>query len=92
MTHGPVALTEHSITPWRSERTAEAQPTSTSINEELTWTSQCIFFVEWEIHVQVTPLDRPLPPGEGWGEGLPATSVKFNFFTPSEGEFLMRWG
>src|SRR5258708_38478844 len=22
---------------------------------------------------QVTPLDRPLPPGEGWGEGLPAT-------------------
>src|SRR5258708_5613353 len=23
---------------------------------------------------QVTPLDRPLPPGEGWGEGLPATS------------------
>src|SRR5258708_45483 len=38
-------------------------------------TCQCIFFVEWEIHVQVTPLDRPLPPGEGWGEGLPATSV-----------------
>src|SRR5258708_36429132 len=22
---------------------------------------------------QVTTLDRPLPPGEGWGEGLPAT-------------------
>ena len=38
-------------------------------------TCQCIFFVEWEIHVQVTPLDRPLPPGERWGEGLPATSV-----------------
>src|SRR5229473_5935901 len=37
-------------------------------------TCQCIFFVEWEIHVQVTPLDRPLPPGEGWGEGPPATS------------------
>src|SRR5260221_11565304 len=37
-------------------------------------TCQCIFFVEWEIHVQVTPLNRPLPPGEGWGEGLPATS------------------
>src|SRR5258708_34986931 len=34
-----------------------------------------MFFVEWEIHVQVAPLDRPLPPGEGWGEGLPATSV-----------------
>src|SRR5258708_30814445 len=29
-----------------------------------------------ELHVQVTPLDRPLPPGEGWGEGLPATSVR----------------
>src|SRR5260370_24402223 len=38
-------------------------------------TCQCIFFVEWENHVQVTPLDRPLPPGEGRGEGLPATSV-----------------
>src|SRR5258708_16580275 len=38
-------------------------------------TCQCIFFVEWEIHVQVTPLDRPLPPGEGRGEGLPATSA-----------------
>src|SRR5258708_16594507 len=22
-------------------------------------TCQCIFFVEWEVHVQVTPLDRP---------------------------------
>src|SRR5258708_24516016 len=39
-------------------------------------TCQCIFFVEWENHVQVTPLNRPLPPGEGWGEGLPATSVR----------------
>src|SRR5258708_38664060 len=38
-------------------------------------TCQCIFFVEGQIHVQVTPLDRPLPAGEGWGEGLPATSV-----------------
>src|SRR6266446_645781 len=38
-------------------------------------TCQCIFFVEWEIDAQVTPLDRPLPPGEGRGEGLPATSV-----------------
>src|SRR5258708_3522322 len=37
-------------------------------------TCQCIFFVEWENHVQVTPLNRPLPPGEGWGEGLPPTS------------------
>src|SRR6266446_3740559 len=37
-------------------------------------TCQCIFFVEWEIHVQVTPLDRPLPAGEGRGEGLSATS------------------
>src|SRR5258708_23401288 len=37
--------------------------------------SQCIFFVEWEIQMQVTPLDRPLRAGEGWGEGLPATSV-----------------
>ncbi len=39
-------------------------------------TCQRIFFVEWEIHVQVAPLDRPLPPGEGWGEGLPATYDK----------------
>src|SRR6266446_3018143 len=38
-------------------------------------TCQCIFFVEWEIHVQVAPLDRPLPPGEGWGEGLATTSA-----------------
>src|SRR5258708_13058942 len=38
-------------------------------------TCQCVFFVEWKIHVQVTPLDRPLPAGEGWGEGLPSTSV-----------------
>src|SRR5260370_2760592 len=37
-------------------------------------TCQCIFFVEWENHVQVTPLNRPLSPGEGWGEGLSATS------------------
>src|SRR5258708_1341244 len=27
-----------------------------------------------KMHGQVTPPDRPLPPGEGWGEGLPATS------------------
>src|SRR5258708_29796528 len=26
------------------------------------------------MHVQVTPLHRPLPPGEGRGEGLPARS------------------
>src|SRR5258707_1098351 len=26
------------------------------------------------MHVQVTPLDRPLPPGEGRGEGLPTMS------------------
>src|SRR5258708_5331432 len=38
-------------------------------------TCQCIFFVEWEIHVKFRALDRPLPPGEGWGEGPPATSV-----------------
>src|SRR5258708_4345287 len=54
-------------------------------------TCQCIFFVEWEIHVQVTPLNRPLPPGEGWGEGLPATSDSFDFFTPSEGYAARRY-
>src|SRR5258708_6835816 len=49
-------------------------------------TCQCIFFVEWENHVQVTPLNRPLPPGEGWGEGLPATSVRSSSSHPrSEG-------
>src|SRR6266446_88983 len=26
------------------------------------------------LHGQLTPPDRPLPRGEGWGEGLPATS------------------
>src|SRR5258708_38974306 len=34
-----------------------------------------MFFVGGERHGQVTPLDRPLPLGEGRGEGLPATSV-----------------
>jgi len=45
-------------------------------------TCQCIFFVEWEIHVQVTPLDRPLPPGEGRGEVLLGDIRLFDFFTP----------
>src|ERR1700682_2070236 len=38
--------------------------------------------------VQVTPLDRPLPPGEGRGEGLPANDSSI-LFTTSQGELLM---
>src|SRR5713226_1852934 len=39
-----------------------------------------------EMHVQVTPLHRPLPPGEGRGEGLPATSDSSISSHPSDGE------
>src|SRR5258708_27174533 len=42
------------------------------------------------MHHQVTPLDRPLPPGEGRGEGrgegLPAVPKQVDFFKTSEGE------
>ena len=39
-----------------------------------------------EMHVQVTPLHRPLPPGEGRGEGLAATSDSSISSRPLKGE------
>src|SRR5258708_35474653 len=51
-------------------------------------TCQCIFFVEGEIDAQVTPLDRPLPAGEGWGEGLPAPAMRSICSQPLRGSVL----
>src|SRR5258708_1504868 len=57
-----------------SPATPSPRPSPRGRGRAISVTCPCIFFVEWEIHVQVTPLDRPLPPGEGWGEGPPAMS------------------
>jgi len=43
-----------------------------------------MFFVEWEIDAQVTPLDRPLPPGDGVRAA--GDIREFDFFTASEDE------
>ncbi len=62
---------EHDTWPRRLQETLEHSTENPSAQSRC---SQAAVHSAKEMHVQVTPLSRPLPPGEGRGEGLPEIS------------------